>query len=201
MLHRLAILSLLLTIVFVFTQCEDPVYTPKPRGFPKVEFPTDSTTKTFTASYCDFSFEYPAYMQIQQDSTFFDKTPVHPCWFDLYIPEFDSRLHCSYLPVGAQKSFDELRSDAFELANWHNKKANYIDEQLIQTRNGVEGIFFDFEGPVASRYQFFLTDTTRQHFLRAALYFNAQARPDSLAPMYDFLEKDIDRMIKTFRWN
>jgi hypothetical protein len=47
--------------------------------------------------------------------------------------------------------------------------------------------------------QFFLTDTTR-HFFRGALYFNTQARPDSLAPVTAFLKEDIAVMINSFEW-
>ncbi|MEL7020921.1 MAG: hypothetical protein AAGK47_04895 [Bacteroidota bacterium] len=44
-----------------------------------------------------------------------------------------------------------------------------------------------------------LTDST-QHFLRGSLYFNAQARPDSLAPAYDFMKKEVLKMIDSFEW-
>jgi len=192
--------TLILVFILAFTACNEPVYTPKPRGFPRVEFPVRNTAVSFARTDCPFSFETQDYYQIRQDSIFFDEVPGHSCWFDLYLPEFDSRLHCSYFPVGQKKSFDELRSDAFDLANWHNKKANYIDEIPIRTSNGVEGIFFNFEGPVASQYQFFLTDSLHRHFFRAALYFNTQSRPDSLAPMYDFLKQDVDQLIGSFRW-
>lgn len=61
------------------------------------------------------------------------------------------------------------------------------------------GVVFNVEGPVASSYQFFVTDSTR-NFLRGALYFNTQARPDSLAPVMEFMRKDLDRMVETLKW-
>lgn len=187
-------------LLFALAGCEDTVFTPKPRGYPRIEFPDRNTSTSLVRGDCPFSFEIPSYFEVRQDSFIFDMAPVHPCWFDLYVPEFDSRLHCSYMPVGKGKSFDQLRSDAFDLANWHNKKANFIDEIPIRTSHGVEGIFFNFEGPVASQYQFFLTDSLHQHFFRAALYFNTQAKPDSLAPVVEFLRQDVDQLINTFRW-
>lgn len=195
-------LFLFLVPILILTACSDPVFTPKPRGFPRIEFPERTgTLKTFDEFDCPFSFEMPDYYVVQRDTAYFDEEPVHTCWFNLFVPAFDSRLHCSYLPVGAQgKSFDQLRSDAFDLANWHNKKANYIDEIPIKNHYGAEGMLFSFEGPVASQYQFFLTDSLHQHFFRAALYFNTQARPDSLAPVYEFLKQDVDQLIATFKW-
>ena len=94
---------------------------------------------------------------------------------------------------------EELKTDAFELADWHNKRANYIDEMIIQKGNSVSGFAFLIEGPAASPFQFYLTDST-EHFLRGSLYFNTEARPDSLAPVYEFIEEDLVHMIETFEW-
>ena len=85
------------------------------------------------------------------------------------------------------------------MVDWHNKKANYIEEQGIRLPNGASGFIFNIEGPAASPLQFFLTDSTR-HFLRGALYFNTSVNPDSLAPVLDFVKKDIFHMIETFEW-
>lgn len=174
------------------------IVTPKPRGYPKVIYPPKAY-QSFKAEYCGFSFEYPVYAEIQQDTSFFEEKPVNPCWFDIYYPAYSCRVHCSYYEIGAAKNFEELKSDAFELVDWHTKKANYIDELPIDRQNGTTGFAFEIEGPAASPFQFYLTDSL-QHFLRAAVYFNTQAKPDSLAPIYQFVRKDVMQMIETFEW-
>ncbi|MEO0628777.1 MAG: hypothetical protein AAFY91_17410, partial [Bacteroidota bacterium] len=58
---------------------------------------------------------------------------------------------------------------------------------------------FDIEGEAASPFQFFVTDSTN-HFVRGALYFNTQARPDSLAPVVAYVKEDIYKMLETFEW-
>lgn len=189
---------LLLLLIFLFQACEDEIYSPKPRGFPKVEFP-EKTYVPFTVDYCRFTFEQPVYSVVQQDTLFFDEKPVHPCWFDLYIPDFDARVHCSYYPIDEKNTFDKLTSDAFTMANKHNLKANYIDDLVIKKPDGTGGIVFNLEGPVASPFQFYLTDSTT-HFLRGALYFNTQSRPDSLKPVVEFVKTDIMHLINTFEW-
>jgi gliding motility-associated lipoprotein GldD len=194
---RIAYFVLLFSLFFV--GCQEVPPSPKPRAYPKILFPAKEYQK-FDEDYCNFSFEYPTYAQIIQDTNFFEKAPIHPCWFDLYIPAFDCRLHCSYYPIGQGKTFDQLKRDAFELVNWHNKRANYIDELPIHKNNGVSGMAFDIDGPAASPFQFYLTDST-QHFMRAALYFNTQIEPDSLAPAYKFVKEDIVKLIETFSWN
>jgi len=186
-------------LILSLAYCSDKAPTPRPRAFPKVHYP-EKNYQRFEVGYCDFTFAFPAYASIQQDAQFFEEQPEHPCWFDIYFPDFDSRIHCSYYPVGGDKSLEELRADAFELVDWHNKRANYIEEIPIRNASkDVYGFAFRITGPAASPYQFFLTDQ-KAHFLRGALYFNTQARPDSLRPMVSFLVKDIEQLIETFSW-
>lgn len=181
------------------TSCEEPVYTPKPRAYPKINFPQSDNLQQFDQAFCEFTFQYPDYVKVVRDKTFFEDTPPNACWFDLQVPSLESQIHFTYYPIEKTADFQRLREDAFRLAQEHNKKANYIDELPIQ-KEKVSGFVFDIDGEVASPFQFYLTDST-QHFLRGALYFNAQARPDSLAPAYDFMKKEILKMIDTFEWS
>lgn len=188
------------SVLSLLVACDDPVYNPKPRGFPKVVYP-EKAYQPFMEDYCDFTFEYPKYAVVEQDESFFNEKPLHPCWFDLYIPDFDSRIYCSYVPIDKNTTFEKLKTDAFKMTDWHNKKATYIDEFPIKKDNGVRGILFKVDGPAASPIQFFLTDSlAEKHFLRGALYFNTQSRTDSLAPVVNFVEKDIERLLETFSW-
>lgn len=182
-----------------FISCaEEMVFTPKPRAYPRIEFPRHEY-RAFDKSYCNFTFEYPTYAAIEQDTLFFDEKPVDPCWFDIYIAQFNCRIHCSYYPINSDNTFEKLNNDAFELTNKHVTKAEYINPTPVQNIQGVYGFTFNLEGPVATPFQFFLTDSTR-HFLRGAMYFHSKSQPDSLSPIIDFVKEDIDHMIKTFRW-
>lgn len=199
----MAILPTIALLVATLSACNTnaPAPTPKPRAYPKVDYPT-YTYQTFDEDYCNFTFAYPSYARIEQDQYFFGEKPAHPCWFDLYIPAFDSRIYCSYVEPGADKTIDQLREDAFEMADYHTKRANYIDELRIDRRDEaqVEGFAFAIEGPAATPFQFYLTDGS-DHFFRASLYFNTQVQPDSLKPIYEFIRKDIFQMIETFEWS
>lgn len=191
---------ILLFITFCFLACgEEPIILPKPRAYPRIDFP-EKAYQQFDAAYCSFTFQYPVYTEVVQDTSFFDEKPVHPCWFDLFYPAFDARLHFTYASVDGVEKLNELRTDAFELVDWQNKRANYIEEIGIQKPEAqVEGVAFDISGPAASPFQFYLTDN-EQHFVRASLYFNTHINPDSLAPMYDFVKMDISKLIDTFEW-
>jgi gliding motility-associated lipoprotein GldD len=190
----------LLLLSFLITQCSEPAFTPKPRAYPRVVYPVKEY-QSFGEGYCQFTFEYPKYAVIQKDTTFFDEVPAHPCWFNVYMPSFECRIHCSYAPITARNTFDKLKTDAFKMTDWHNKKATYIQETPFAKPNNVKGMIFEVEGPVASQLQFYLTDSLeKKHFMRGALYFYTQARPDSLAPVYEFVRKDVEKMLATFAW-
>ena len=90
-------------------------------------------------------------------------------------------------------------NDAFNLTNKNEALASSIKDSLIFTRNGVSGVFFKVGGNAATAKQFFLSDTS-QHFLRGALYFDATPNADSLKPVQDFLQADIDHLINSFTW-
>ncbi|MEL6719346.1 MAG: hypothetical protein AAFO82_14460 [Bacteroidota bacterium] len=188
----------LVIALFCFFSCEDPVYNPKPRTYPKVNYP-ERTYDTFKSDNCNFTFEYPAYAEITQSQNIAQSENNPDCIFDLYIPNFDSRLHCTYYSIENKKDFAELWNDAFDLANKHNVRADFIEEAKIATPKGVGGFAFDIKGPAASPFQFFLTDST-QHFMRASLYFNTQVRQDSMAPVYEFVIEDLMKMIDSFEW-
>jgi gliding motility-associated lipoprotein GldD len=188
-------------LAILIASCEDPILTPKPRAYPKVVYP-EKAYQPFTEGYCGFTFEYPKYAVVQRDTTFFDEKPAHPCWFNIVVEDYACHLHCSYAPITKAKPADKLTTDAFKMTDWHNKKATYIQETpLLNKAHNVKGMLFSVEGPVASQLQFFLTDTAEQkHFFRGALYFYTEANTDSLAPVYDFMRKDVERMIETFEW-
>ncbi len=197
----MVLLAIAVTGLLGLTACSnEPVPAPRPRAYPKVVYP-QKQYQPLDAGYCPFTFSYPSYTRIEQQKLFFDERPAHDCWFDVYYPQFDARIHFSYYPIGqAGKDLNQLWQDAFELADWHNKRANYIDELRINRPEAkVSGIAFEMKGAAASPYQFFVTDSTN-HFVRAALYFNTQSRPDSLAPVIQFVKEDIVHLLETFQW-
>lgn len=192
-------ISILMIGIFLICSCREPEATiPKPRMFPRVEFPVKAY-QAFDESYCAFNFDYPKYAEVIRDTAFFGEKPVHPCWFDILIPSLNGRLHCSYYPIRSNAELEKLIDDAFVFASKHNRQADYRDELKIQKPNDVSGVLFDVSGEVATPVHFFLTDST-QHYFRASLYFNNQVNPDSMEIVHEFVKDDIAQMIETFEW-
>lgn len=189
-----ALLSVIL--VALIAACNSD-YTPKPRGYFKINFPEKSYQAFDVAGY-PYAFEYPAYAKIVKDSSFFGEATENPWWINVDFPQFNGTIHISYKEIG-KNNFDKLVSDAFTLTNKHNLKAYSIEDSLIQNPNNVGGVFFKVGGNVATANQFFLTDTSN-HFLRGALYFDATPNEDSLGIVNNFLVEDVKHLINTFRW-
>ena len=191
--------KLFLVIVFcsfIFS-CEE-VSTPKPKAYFRIDLP-DKNYKEYSSEHCPFQFEYPEYADIQQDTTFFDEKTENPCWLNIDFKSLGGMIHISYKPITAEQSLNKLREDAHKLTFKHTIRADYIEESLINNKNGVSGMLYDVGGNAASNIQFYLTDST-QHYLRGALYFNTIPNADSISPVIKFVREDMVHFIETFRW-
>jgi len=186
-------------IVWLLFACDDSVRPqPRPHQYPKVEFPKRSL-QNFKSEDCPFSFELPIYATIEKKELLFDEVKANPCWFDIVIELFDASIHCSYYKIDQDHTLERLVNDAYTMASKHNVKASHREEYELKNKSGSAGIAFKILGPVATPYQFYITDST-EHFLRGSLYFNSKMDRDSLLPMITFLEEDIDVMINTIDW-
>ncbi|ACU06347.1 MULTISPECIES: gliding motility lipoprotein GldD [Pedobacter] len=185
---------LLFVVLLTFSACNSNSYSPKPRGYFKIDFPVKAY-QPYNKD-CPFSFDYPKYATLQHDSS----RDTQPCWYNLSFPQFNGRLHLTYYDISSKKEYENLVEDARTFAFKHTVKANAIDQKIINyPEKKVYGVYYAIEGNTASSVQFFLTDSTK-HYFRAALYFNERPQYDSIQPVVNFIKKDIDRMISTFKW-
>lgn len=183
--------------VMLLTSCDEPIYTPKPKGYFRIDLPEKEYQRY--SSECPYSFEYPVYAKVEGHNTFFGQDVSDSCWLDIRIPRLTGDIHLSYKRIGGNNTLEKLIEDAHQLAYKHTIKADYIDESLIRTPTGVGGILYELGGNSASNIQFYLTDST-QHFLRGSLYFGATPNQDSLAPVIQFVRADMLHLIETLRW-
>jgi gliding motility-associated lipoprotein GldD len=173
-------------------------YTYKKKGYFKIDFP-EKKYQLFDKPGYPYSFEYPVYAAVIKDSSFFGDATENPWWINIDVPQLGGRIYISYKEV-AKSNFDSLVNDAFKMAyRKHTDISTGINDSLIQTANGVEGIYFSLAGNTATANQFFLTDSTT-HFLRGALYFDAAPNEDSLGIVNDFLKKDLLHLVNTLKW-
>lgn len=187
-------LILILPALLLLWACDsdEPVYSPKPRGYFRIDFP-EKKYRLYD-SLCPYAFEIPKYARMNPDL----HQGAEPCWSNLEFQQFKATLHLSYKAM--RGDLGRYLEDAHRMANEHQKKATGLDEiPVIRDKARVYGLVFDITGNSASSVQFYLTDSTH-HFLRGALYFNSVPNSDSLKIVIDFLKKDILHLINTTSW-
>lgn len=171
-----------------------PDFMPKPRGFNRIVLP-ENEFYSLPDSF-PYQFEYSKYAQILKDSSWI----AEPYWIDLYYPEFKASIQLSYKPVKNDvELLKEYLATAYKLTSKHQVKAYAIDEAIMKTNLGKTAVLAHLSGEVPSQYQFFTTDSVN-HFLRGALYFNTATQNDSLAPVIEFVRKDIVHLLNTLYW-
>jgi len=192
--------SFLGLVVLIIFGCKGDPPIPKPKGYFKFNFPEKESLQTFNFDACKFNFEYPNYMEIEQDTLYFNEKPDDPCWLNVKYPSLNGIVHMSYKPLN-KNSFVALTEDYHRLKFKHATKADFIDDALIHApEKDLYGMISQVGGNVASSYQFYLTDST-EHYVRGALYFRAAANADSLKPAVEFVKKDLVELFDTWEWN
>ena len=181
-------------IVFIFSSCQEDedVYSPKPRGYPRIKFP-EKTYRMFDST-CAYKFEIPTYVKVNSDG----QSKNEPCWFNLDYLQFRATVHLSYKQV--ENNIERYIDDSHNFANKHQIKATGLEETvIIRDSAKVYGLLFDIAGNTASSLQFYITDSTK-HFVRGALYFNCVPNIDSLKIVVDFIREDLIHLINTATW-
>ncbi len=186
------IAALFFALILISCDEEEEVYSPKPRGYFRIDLPKKEYT-TFESN-CPFVFDIPTYATIGADK----HNNAEPCWLNLDFPKFKATIHLSYKQV--ENNISTYLEDSRNFAVRHQIKATGMNESvIIRDSSRVYGLLYDIEGNTASSLQFYITDSTN-HFLRGALYFNASPNTDSLKLVIDFIREDVIQLIKTARW-
>jgi hypothetical protein len=206
-----------ITILIILYSCNSN-YQPKPAGYYHISLPKERKYISFNDASYPYTFQYASDAKIIKDSTFFEPSPKNDFWINVDYPAFNCKVYLSYNKVSGKSSykvkdsktgiykdslgvnsFDKLRNDAFNLTAKHIYKSTDIPNERIINPKGIQGIMFKVGGNAASPLQFFLSDTAT-HFLRGALYYDAQPNADSTKPITDFIYKDIQHLINTLEW-
>ncbi len=208
-------LFLLLIFVIGFIACNSS-YTSKKTGYFKIDLP-EKQYRLFNEAGFPYSFEYPVYADIVKDSTYFDTNPENDYWRNIDFKDLNAKIFLSYKIVGGKalykikqangsykdsvgiNIYDKMINDAFNLTNKNDDVATSKKDSLFKTEHGVGGLLFKLGGNAATQRQFFMTDTTKS-FIRGALYFYSSPNADSVKPVVDFIQQDIDHLISTFKW-
>ena len=169
-------------------------YTPKPRGYFRIEpgvahyqkLPLDNLPYTFDVSQLSI-VELPPVENVSGQ------------WINISYPSLGAKIYCSYLPI-TPATLHRAESESRELVSRQVKDiASVVEKAYSNPDEHVYGSLFLLEGESASPIQFMLTDSAA-NFFRGALYYDCKPNADSLAPVTEYLRKDIIELIQSFSW-
>lgn len=181
----------ILSIVIFSAGCNNDVI-PRPYGYFRVDLPPHSY-ENFDSTGLPYSFDINKIAAIRPRVKSGEEY-----WIDILYPSLNAAVYCSYKPV--HSDLFNLLEDTRKIVYKHTIRADAIDEKLFQNRGrNTYGILYDLKGNTASQLQFVITDSTK-NFFRAALYFNNVPNKDSIAPMAEYIRKDMIRMMESFQW-
>jgi gliding motility-associated lipoprotein GldD len=185
-----------LLIISMIVSCDDDdsVGAPKPRGYFRINLPE----KKYVAydAECPYTFEIPDYAKMYHSAA----PNADPCWRDLYFGQFHATLYISYKEINNDTILEKLINESWQLTEAHSQVANGMrDSSILRPADHVFGSVQSLSGNAATQLQFYLTDSTK-HFIRASLYFYSPPNKDSIAPVLEYIKKDIYHIVETLKW-
>lgn len=172
---------------------QESEFSPKPKGYNRILLPKNEY-QPLPDSFPYF-FEYSKEAIIRPDSSHL----AERYWIHVIYPKLGrSEIQITYKNISDNpaKKLAELINDSHRLASKHLYRAEALKYYEYKNAQNLPVLAIGFEGEIPSHLQFYTTDSVK-HFLRAAIYFRTANDNDSLAPVIDFVKKDMLRMIAT----
>lgn len=184
--------SLIVLIGLMFLSSCDSEFVPKPKGYLRIDLPKKKYH--FTVEKLPYQFQIPQYAKVIP----YNGPQKEDYWVNIIYTPFKATLHLSYFKIN--NDLPKHIEDSRNLAYKHTIKAESINEERFENpEKNVFGLVYWIGGNAASTAQFFLTDSTN-NFIRGALYYNCSPNSDSLAPVNQYITKDIEVLMESFSW-
>lgn len=199
-------------------------YTPKPHAYLRIDLPehnywlvdtlpTSVDGQTMPSVVLPFLFEANDSAELtlkkpRQVATFMADGSVRPgrnkydeVWLDINYPRWNGVVFLTYHRMHGPADLRGEVDSSLRYLEQHYQIATGVEEQGYEDpEHKVYGNVYYLKGSkVASTCQFWLTDSN-SHYLRGALYLNVSPNNDSLAPVIDYLQADVEHLVETLRW-
>ena len=162
---------------------------PKPKGYNHINFPKQSYVPITIKN--KYSFEKNIQTSIEQNDSY--------GWLNLLYTNYDAKILITHKSIEKENDSTSFVNESYKLTEKHNKKASSIKETHIKTKNDLNAVIIALKGEVPTQFQFITTDSVN-HFLRGALYFQVATKNDSLAPIIEYIKKDMIHILNTLEW-
>jgi len=191
-------LNIVLSCILLLSSCiseDKPSYVPKPKGFNRINLPAQGY-QLFDDKTYPYSFEISNSARALKDTNGLRGE----YWAHIYYPGFKSTIEITYEDLTKKgNELSKMLNIAHKLTAKHQIKATKIEQTILKRKDGTSVAVFELEGDVPSQFQFIYTDSSK-HFLRGAIYFATATQNDSLAPVIEYMKKDVIQLVNTIKW-
>lgn len=168
-------------------------YSPKPRGYVRIEPPSAQYTD-LTVNDLPYSFRVSLHSTVELPP---ENDTLN--WINISYPTLGAKVYCNFLSIDTA-SLAEAEAESRLLVSRQSQRADVITEkEYTDPEQQVYATLFLLDGESVAPVQFMLTDRYSR-FFRGALYYDRKPNADSLAPVTDYLQKDIIELIQSFNW-
>lgn len=179
-------IAFLLAFSLFLASCEEKY--PKPKALLRLDYPP-SEYDTLREAGCPFMFLKNKRVSINKEN----------CNLQLSYKAMKATVYLNYRDVHG--NLKQLLQDAQKLTYEHVAKASNISERVYENAESkVYGVVYKVKGNAASQIQFYVTDSIK-HFMLGSLYFYATPNYDSIYPAVATIERDINKLVESLRWN
>lgn len=195
MTRTLKLLGLTLLTSITFAACHHDDYTPKPTAYLRIDLPKASYS-LYDTTALPFTFEQSTIAQVV-----WKKNDHNIKWIDIVYPPYKGFVFLTYKPLRGPQDLAGQIDTSYEMVKKHFGHSSGMDEnRFVDPTHKVYATTYMLKGQnVASTYQFWITDSTH-HFVRGSFYIDCKPNNDSLAPVLEYLQHDINHLLETLRW-
>lgn len=187
-----------LILVLGFLSCGKENYTPKPKGYLRLDYPKVSYQMQQLPKI-PLAFEMSSL--INNVKVIPLKSTTEGYGINLEYSSLKATVFLTYRAIdNNEQNLNAFLRDAQKLTLEHTKKADEIPRYPYENKERkVYGMLSEVKGNAASPVQFYVTDSVH-HFLTGSLYFKTKPNYDSILPAANYLKKDIQRIMESIKW-
>lgn len=209
---------MLLLPLLLLVSCGGNDYTPKPKGYMRIDLPEHSYWLVDTLPLADTLYwggdtliaiskdkpfhTFPIIFEANQSAEVSEKdAPAGVTWIDIMYPKWNGVIFLTYKHLRKPADLAAEVDTSYQLLSKHFAFSSGVDErQFVNEKEHVYATTYRVSGQnVASTFQFWATDSVSR-FLRGSLYIDCVPNNDSLAPVLEYMQQDLVHLVETLKW-
>jgi len=188
---------LFILLIAFCTSCSSD-YSPKPKAYFHIDLPNPVYSEFTDFPFFKFSISNQAFVEELKDAPAGMKEK-NGMGFNLIYPRLYAKVYCSYFRIN-KHDFSDFMEESRQMVYVREIRAKGVKEiEYIHPEQKVYGLVYEIQGDAASPVQFVISDSINS-FFRGSLYFDSYYNRDSIAPVLEYINKDIQFIIESFRW-